>query len=147
MLFKVYDVSNKFIQYVSLCVDIKTLSNVSNDLYNMICKTNISHFDIVESCYYNYYNSTMSPINIFCSNSGGMIFTLKEVLSDKRLKEIKLFSSLYTSSIKSSPSSIKYVSDGYTANYSYYTAGTTTTTATINYPGSLYNTGYTISVL
>ena len=151
MLFKVYDESNKFIQYISLCVDIKTLSNNSNDLYNMIYKTNISHFDIVENCYYNYYNSTMSPVNIACSScSGKIIFHLKEVLSDKRSKEIKDSSFSYAS-VKASSSSVKYVSDGYTANY-YYTTATTTTattaTTTVTYPGSLYNnTNYTISIV
>jgi hypothetical protein len=147
MLFKVYDTSNKFTQYVSLCVDVKTLSNNSNDLHTMICKTNIPNFDKVQSCYYNYYNALMSPINIHCSIDGRTHFFIKEVLSDKRLKEIKDSSFSYASAI-ASPSSVKYVSDGYTANYYYTTATTTTATTTVTYPGSLYNNiNYTISIV
>lgn len=141
MLFKVYDVNNKFIQYVSLCVNSNTLSNVSDVLYDMIHKTNIPQFDKVNTCYYNYYNVSMSPINIYCGNGGNTCFILKEVLSDKRLKEIKDSSFSYASAI-ASPSSVKYVSDGYVANY-YYTTGTTTT---VNYSGSLYTTNYTLSI-
>lgn len=105
MLFKVTDSNNdKFIEYVSLCLSSQDLEDTALFCEKMLPKLKAIKsglFSNATNCSYNYYGYKNYPLLIDCYvENRGDPFYLKEMVSQKRQKEIDAYQAIQNQAYK-----------------------------------------------
>lgn len=91
MLFKALDRNGKFIQYISLCISEQDMQNGVNtkNIINELRNSNMPYAKQIIECNIDYFNWSGCQIIIQCYDRTRLLIQLNEILSSKRMQDIK----------------------------------------------------------